>query len=176
MPQFHFCFMWMFGMNMALHLAIICIVCDKSMLEVASMSFKSTDISITSDSWILLGCPIDIESFIAYQVSFKIYIWNFELSTLSDIAKIHPTLTYSALIHGMCNRQTYLFKNCPTIHDLRKPLKILVFNPSWFHLYVVSMLLLTLTDLLLPSILLEGMSLIDPFHSSICIPQYASYA
>ena len=74
------------------------------MLEVASMSFKSTDISITSDSWIVLGCPIDIESFITNQVSFKIYIWNFELSTPSDIAKIHPTLTYSALIHDMCNR------------------------------------------------------------------------
>ena len=67
------------------------------------MPFEFTDVFITSDGRIVLDCPISSESFIANQASFKIYIWNIELSTLSDIAKIRPRL-----IHSMFNRWTYI--------------------------------------------------------------------
>lgn len=50
------------------------------------MPFEFTDVFITSDGRIVLDCPIGSESFIANQASLKIYIWNIELSSLSNIA------------------------------------------------------------------------------------------
>ena len=68
-------------------------------LEEAPVSFELTGVFITSDGKIVLGCPIG--TFFAGQASFKINIWNTDLSTLSDIAKIHPRLAYSAIICPM---------------------------------------------------------------------------
>lgn len=49
-------------------------------------------------------------TFIASQGLSKIYTWITELCTLSDIAKTHSKVAYSAPIHGVFNRWTYLFR------------------------------------------------------------------
>ena len=121
-------------------------------LEEAPVSFELTDVFITSDG---LGCPIG--TFIAGQVSFKINIWNTELSTLSDIAKIHPKLAYSAIICGVLNCPMWRLE---TLKDNIQSRLILFLCGKDALTHIDA-------DLLLLSIQLEGMCLIDRFHSSV---------
>ena len=98
--------------------------CYEKALEI----FHGSDVSVTRDGRCVLGCPIAIgtDSFVTDYLQNKVDMWSRELQLLSNIALTQPQAAYSAFIHGILNRWTYLCRTCPNINNCLQSLEHLI--------------------------------------------------
>ena len=94
--------------------------------EKALEIFHGSDVSVTRDGRCVLGCPIGTDSFVADYLKNKVDMWSLELQLLSNIALTQPQAAYSAFIHGILNRWTYLCRTCPNINKCLQSLEYLI--------------------------------------------------
>ena len=85
--------------------------------EYATGIFAGTGINITTRGRRHLGAVIGSEDFKHEYVESLIDKWEQEVLALGDIAKIEPHAAYSAFIHGLKHRYTYVMRTIPGISD-----------------------------------------------------------
>lgn len=92
-------------------------------LEEACRLFMDTNVSVTSESVAVLGCPVGSSSYVQSMVSKKIDVWCRKLKALAGIAMSQPQSAYCAFTHGLFGEWTYLFRTCITQESLLQPLE-----------------------------------------------------
>ena len=85
--------------------------------------FESTNVKITTDGKSHLGAALGTEEFINEFVEDKVQRWVEEVKLLSVIAQTQPHAAYSAYIHSLSCKWTYLCRTVPNIEKLVQPLE-----------------------------------------------------
>uniref|UniRef100_A0A1X7TXS0 Uncharacterized protein n=1 Tax=Amphimedon queenslandica TaxID=400682 RepID=A0A1X7TXS0_AMPQE len=71
---------------------------------------RGTNVSVTSEGVVVLGCPFGSSSYVKTVISKKIDAWCKKLKVLADIAVSQPQSAYSAFTRGLFGEWTYLFR------------------------------------------------------------------
>ena len=85
--------------------------------------FKDTDVKVTCEGVVMLGCPVGSPSFVECFVSKKVNDWCRKLKVLAGIALSQPQSAYCAFSHGLFSEWTYLFRVCEVEENMLKPLE-----------------------------------------------------
>ena len=85
--------------------------------------FGNTGVQLTTEGRRYLGTALRSPEFIKSYVNGKVREWPDELSKLSKISLTQPRSAYSALIHGLLGRWTFLSRTLSGIGDLFSPLE-----------------------------------------------------
>ena len=105
---------------------------------------------------------IGTRTFVEEYVTQKAIEWTKELERLSSIAISQPHAAYSAFIHGIVSKWTYLARTIPDIADLLMPLEITIrykFLPAITGQPAISD---TERNLLALHVCLGGLGILDP--------------
>ena len=86
----------------------IYLLVKENLMESEMSIFSNMGISITSSGRCVLGLPVGSLEFVHQFVSEKVREWVSQVHILSDIALPHPQSAFSAFIHGVSNKWTYL--------------------------------------------------------------------
>lgn len=85
--------------------------------------FKDTNVRVTIDGVMMLGCPVGSRSFVECAVKTKIDEWCKKLKVLAGIALSQPQSAYCAFTHGLFSEWTYLFRTCVFEEKWLQPLE-----------------------------------------------------
>ena len=85
--------------------------------------FENTNVKITTNGKSHLGAALGTEEFVNGFVKDKVQQWVEEVKLLSVIAQTQPHAAYSAYIHGLSSKWTYLSRTVPNIEKLVQPLE-----------------------------------------------------
>ena len=85
--------------------------------------FENTNVSITTDGKSHLGAALGTEAFVHEFVNGKVQQWVEEIKHLSLIAQTQPHAAFSAFVHGLSSKWTYLSRTIPNIEELVQPLE-----------------------------------------------------
>ena len=77
-------------------------------LEAAQAMFSGTGVTITTDGCRHLGSALGSQQFVREFVAPKVATWSQELCNLSEIARSQPQAAYSALVHGLQQKWSFL--------------------------------------------------------------------
>lgn len=91
--------------------------------ECARSIFEGTQIHITTGGARHLGAVIGSREFRDEFVVGKVEKWIGEIELLADIASTQPHAVYSALVHGVFSRWTFVTRTIPDISHLLSPLE-----------------------------------------------------
>ena len=80
--------------------------------EAAQAMFSGTGVTITTDGCRHLGSALGSQQFVREFMASKVTIWLQELCNLSEIARSQPQAAYSALVHGLQHKWSFL---CPVL-------------------------------------------------------------
>ena len=87
-----------------------------------SCLFDRTGVNTTSDGRPYLGAAIGSPHYVENYVQSKVSSWCKLVSNLTEFATTQPHAAYSALIHGLSSKWTYLCRTMPNISQLMIPL------------------------------------------------------
>jgi hypothetical protein len=99
------------------------LVVKEEHLDEATRYFQDTAIKVTAAGGNYLGSAIGSLDFVETYVRKKVMEWESELKVLTSIAKSQPQAAYSALVHGIKNKWSYLFRTTQTISHLLQPIE-----------------------------------------------------
>ena len=85
--------------------------------------FEGTSIHITTGGTRHLGAVIGSKEYREEFVADKVKTWVKEIQLLADIASTQPHAVYSALVHGVASRWSFVFRITPDIQSLLQPLE-----------------------------------------------------
>ena len=91
-------------------------------LENAKTIFTNSGVNITPNGRPYLGAALGTPDFIEDHLSSKVRAWSLSVTTLSEIAKTQPHAAYSALVHGLLSKWSYLCRVTPNISHQLTPL------------------------------------------------------
>ena len=91
--------------------------------------FADTGVNVTTDVKRHLGAAIGSGAYTMEYVSEKVKSWCNETSQMVLTAKTQPHSAYSAYIHGLSNRWTFLTRTIPDISELLQPLERITGSP-----------------------------------------------
>ena len=92
-------------------------------LEEAKQLFSDSEVIVTSEGHKHLGAVVGTTEYKNKFVNLKVNNWVKEITTLSHIAKVHPHVAYSAFVHGLQHRYTYIMRTVPDISVNLQPLE-----------------------------------------------------
>ena len=92
-------------------------------LSDAIKSFENTNVCITTEGKPHLGAALGTEAFVQEHVKRKVQQWLEEVKHLSAIAHTQPHAAYSAFIHGLSSKWTYISRTIPDLEALLQPLE-----------------------------------------------------
>ena len=90
-------------------------------VESAKSIFSCTDIQITTCGAQHLGAVIGSMEFRESYVADKVKTWIEEIRVLAEIALTQPHAIYSAFVHGVMSRWSFISRTIPDIHHLLQP-------------------------------------------------------
>ncbi len=91
--------------------------------ESAKEAFTDTDVSITTHGKRHLGAAIGSKTFTEEYVRDKVQEWTKEIMNLAKVAPSQPHVAYTAYVHGLSSRWSYLLRTVPGIDYLLQPLE-----------------------------------------------------
>ena len=91
--------------------------------EKAYSIFEGTSIHITTGGTRHLGAVIGSKEYREEFVADKVKTWVKEIQLLADIASTQPHAVYSALVHGVASRWSFVSRTIPDIQSLLQPLE-----------------------------------------------------
>ena len=91
--------------------------------EDAKRCFEDTEIKVTTAGKGYLGSVIGEQDFTEAFVRQKVHKWELELEKLTSIAKSQPQTAYSALVHSLKNKWSYLSRTTGNITHLLQPVE-----------------------------------------------------
>ena len=97
-------------------------------MEMATERFAEFGINITPTGQKHLGSALGSKQFLHGFMEAKITTWASELHKLCEIAKTEPQVAYSALIHGLIGKWTYIMRTTPGVSPLMSPLEEILRN------------------------------------------------
>ena len=83
---------------------------------------------VTTDGCRHLGSALGSQQFVREFVSSKVATWSQELSNLSEIARSQPQAVYSALIHDLQHKWSFLCRVLQVTSDHLAPLEDLILH------------------------------------------------
>ena len=97
---------------------------ESAFLSDANTIFAHTGVNITSRGrpYLAIGAAIGTREFVASHVNSKVEEWISSIQHLALIAKSQPHAAFSALMHGLSSKWTYISRTTPNISDLLLPL------------------------------------------------------
>ena len=102
------------------------LVVKEEFLDQASEIFRDTNVHLTSDGRPYLGSPLGSLDYVNSFVQRKAEEWCEYLSSLSEVATVHPHPAYSAFTHGAVGWWQYLCRTTPDISHLLSPVESLI--------------------------------------------------
>jgi hypothetical protein len=99
------------------------LVVKEEFLEDAKRCFQDTEIKVTTTGRNYLGSAIGGLDFTEAYVSEKVSEWEAELKKLTTIAMSQPQAAYSALVHSLKNKWSYLLRTTKDIGHLLQPIE-----------------------------------------------------
>jgi len=94
------------------------LVTKDSYLQNAVKIFAGSGVNITPNGRPYLGAALGSPDFIEEHLRSKVEEWTSNITFLSEIAKSQPHAAYSALVHGLSSRWSYLSRVTPNISHL----------------------------------------------------------
>ena len=91
-------------------------------LQNAAKIFAGSGVNITPNGRPYLGAALGSPDFIEEHLRSKVGEWTSSITLLSEIAKSQPHAAYSALVHGLSSKWSYLSRVTPNISHLLIPL------------------------------------------------------
>ena len=91
-------------------------------LQNAVKTYAGSGVNITPNDRPYLGGALGSSAFIEEHLRSKVGEWTSSITLLSEIAKSQPHAAYSALVHGLSSRWSYLSRVTPNISHLLIPL------------------------------------------------------
>ena len=91
-------------------------------LDAAKLIFANSGLNITSEGRKHLGASIGSEAFKTQFVDEAVTEWVNEINKLSEIALTEPHAAYTAFIHGVRHKYTYMMRTIPNISGKLKVL------------------------------------------------------
>ena len=91
-------------------------------LDAAKLIFANSGLNITSEGRKHLGASIGSEAFKTQFVDEAVTEWVNEINKLSEIALMEPHAAYTAFIHGVRHKHTYMMRTIPNISGKLKVL------------------------------------------------------
>ena len=91
--------------------------------EAAQAMFSGTGVTITTDGCRHLGSALGSQQFVREFMASKVTTWSQELCNLSEIARSRPQAAYSALVHGLQHKWSFL---CRVTSEHLAPLEDLI--------------------------------------------------
>ena len=88
----------------------------------AAKIFASSGVIITSNGRPYLDAALGSSGFIEEHLRSKVQEWTSSITLLSEIARSQPHAAYSALVHGLSSKWSYLSRVTPNISHLLLPL------------------------------------------------------
>ena len=88
----------------------------------AATIFTNSGVNITPNGRPYLGAALGSTEFIEEHLNSKVQAWSSKIAMLGEIAKSQPHAAYSALVHGLSSKWTYLSRVTPNISHLLTPL------------------------------------------------------
>ena len=107
----------------------VLIVEEEHLIQTRSI-FVGTDIQFTTEGKHYLGSALWSPVFVKSYVNDQVREWTDELSKLCDFTSSQSDATFSALIHGVFGKWTYLSKTLLNIAELLSPYICLYFLPT----------------------------------------------
>lgn len=98
------------------------LVTKDSHLQNAVKIFAGSGVNITPNGRPYLGAALGSPDFIEEQLRSKVGEWTSCTTLLSKIARSQPHAAYSALVHGLSSKWSYLCRVTPNISHLLIPL------------------------------------------------------
>jgi len=98
------------------------LVTKDSYLQNAVKIFADSGVNITPNGRPYPGAALSSPDFIEEHLRSKVEEWTSNITFLSEIAKSQPHAAYSALVHGLSSRWSYLSRVTPNISHLLIPL------------------------------------------------------
>ena len=88
----------------------------------ATTIFANSGVNITPNGRPYLGAALGTTEFIEEHLKLKVQAWSSNIALLGEIVKSQPHAAYSALVHGLSSKWTYLSRVTPNISHLLTPL------------------------------------------------------
>ena len=98
------------------------LVTKDSHLQNVAKIFAGSGVNITPNGRPYLGAALGSPDFIEEHLRSKVGEWTSGITLLSEIAKSQPHAAYSALVHGLSSKWSYLSRVTPNISHLLIPL------------------------------------------------------
>ena len=98
-------------------------IVKEQFFDKAKRVFEGTNVNITVQGRHHLEDAIGFREYTENYVDEKVKNWTREVLQLAEIASTQPDAVYSAFVHGLSNRWTYLSRITPGISDLLQPLE-----------------------------------------------------
>jgi len=98
------------------------LITKENHLNSAKESFKDFNIKITTDGHRHLGAVVGTRDNKEKFVKEKVIEWVRQINKLSEFACTQPHAAFSAFIHGLRHRYTYVMRTIPNVSILFKPL------------------------------------------------------
>ena len=86
--------------------------------ESAKSIFEGTNIHITTGGTRHLGAAIGSKEYREDYVATKVKTWIEEIHVLTDIASTQPHAVYSALLHGVASRWSFVSRTIPDVQSV----------------------------------------------------------
>ena len=93
-------------------------------LEAAKTAFHDSEIKITTDGHRHLGAVVGSVNNKEKFINEKVESWVNEVRKLSEIAHTEPHAAFSAFVHGLRHKFTFIMRTVPDISNLLNPLDL----------------------------------------------------
>ena len=91
--------------------------------ELATTTFQSTGVQITTEGRRLLGAPVGTSKFKDEYLNEKVSAWTRQIVQLAAIAQTQPHAAFSAFTHALLSRLTFLARVTSDLVDHLQPLE-----------------------------------------------------
>ena len=88
----------------------------------AEAIFIDTEVKIKCGGRPHLGAPLETAGYVSKFISEKVAQWSQKLTILSAIAMTQPHATFSAYVHGLYGKWSYVTQTLPLISHHLEPL------------------------------------------------------
>ena len=99
------------------------LIVKKQFFDKVKHLFEGTNVNITVQGKRHLGAAAGSREYTEQYVGDKVKTWTQEVLLLAEIATSQPHPAYSAFVHGLSSRWTYLSRTIPGVSDLFQPLE-----------------------------------------------------
>ena len=96
--------------------------------EAAQAMFSGTEVTIITDGFRHLGSALGSQQFVREFMASKVTTWSQELCNLSEIARSQPQAAYSALVHGLQHKWSFLCSMLQVTPDHLAPQEDLIYH------------------------------------------------